>query len=70
MSARVRDRLRPEDEGDLYGTLEEANAKLDGMLKDRRARGWLVSEIDDEEDRSYKVSDENGRLVAIYYIEE
>ncbi len=70
MAARIRDRLRPEDEGDLCGTLEEASAKLDGMLKERRARGWLVSEIDDEGGRSYKVSDEKGRLVAIYYIEE
>jgi len=70
MSARIRDRLRPEDEGDLYETLEGASAKLDGMLKERRAREWLVSQIDDEGGRSYKVSDEKGRLVAIYYIEE
>jgi len=50
--------------------LEGASAKLDGMLKERRAREWLVSQIDDEGGRSYKVSDEKGRLVAIYYIEE
>jgi hypothetical protein len=63
--------LRPEDEGDLYGSLEGAKTKLDEMLKERRARrGWLVSEIDDEDGRSYKVSNEQGRLVAIYYIEE
>jgi hypothetical protein len=47
-----------------------AEAKLDEMLKRFKARGFRVSEKEDDNGPLYSVSDEHGQLVGIYYVDE
>jgi hypothetical protein len=69
MSARIVNKLRPED-ATSCGSPAEAHAKLAKMLKERKARGWTVREIEDDGGLSYEVLDEQGRLEGLYYIDE
>ena len=69
MAARIKNKYAPEDEGPLYGTVAEAEAALQDMLKRFKSRGHMVTETEDEDGRLYGVSDEEGRPVGIYYIE-
>jgi hypothetical protein len=65
--ARILNKLRPEEEI-LCGSVADAEAKLDEIRKERKARrGWSVVE---DEDGSYRVSDDQGRLDGIYSIED
>jgi hypothetical protein len=69
MAARIFNKLVPAEDGILCDSPTTAEAKLKEMLKQFKARGFLVSETRNEDGRLYGVSDEQGRPVGIYYIE-
>jgi len=69
MAFRVVNKLDPEHET-LCESLAIAEVKLDEILKRRKAEGCLVSEIEEEDGRLYRVSDAQGQLVGIYYVDE
>ena len=68
MAARILDKFDPADEGSLYGTTAEAEAALEQMIKGFKARGYKVSETEDEDGSLHSVEDQEGRPVGIYYV--
>ncbi len=71
MAARIVNHLTPDDEGTLYGTVAEAEAVLTAMIREFKARGFMVTETDDNADGEpwHSVNDEEGMPVGIYYID-
>lgn len=68
--ARIVNKLNP-TAATLCGSLKEAKEKLDGMLRERRARGgWSVIEERDNDGPVYRVVNERGVTEEILYIEE
>lgn len=67
--ARIVNKLAMPAEGILCGSLAEAEAKLEEMLNQFRARGFRVSETKDDEGVLHNVLDQDGRPVGIFYIE-
>ena len=67
MSAVIRNKF---GDGILCGSPAEAEAKLGKMLRDFRAKGLLVSEDKEDGKPLYRVSEEDGRPVGIFYIDD
>jgi hypothetical protein len=65
--ARIRNRLTGTEE--LFGTVAAAEAELKRWLQNFEARGCVVTEIDDEDGRSYRVSEPDGRPVGLFDVE-
>ena len=65
MSAWILDKLAPDDEGSLYGTTAEAEAALEQMIRNFKAREYMVSKTGDEDDPLYSVAVEEGVPVGI-----
>ena len=71
MAARIVNHLALEEEGILFGTVEEAKAALANMIADYKMRGLTVTETDGNVDGKpgYSVVDEARRPMGIYYVD-
>ena len=70
MSPRIFNKLDPNHEGDLYGSMPAAQAAIQQMLQSAKGRGWAVTKAIGENPVEWKVVDAKGTLKAIYSIEQ
>ena len=70
MAARIVDLAKPDDEGTLYESVEEAEQTLASMTKKFRSQGYTVTEqqIPDEDYPQYKITDFDDAWVGTYTI--
>ena len=70
MAAKIVNLSRPDNDGTLYGSVEEAEQALALMTKKFRSQGYTVKEqqIPDEDYPQYKVIDFDDARVGTYTI--